>query len=243
MLLLLVALSALGAVYAAASPRTAAAQGANPNDVAQGRALYQQGCITCHGRNAQGVQDRGPSLIGVGSAAVEFQVGTGRMPAKLQTVQEPRKPPQFSEKEASLMGAYIDSLGGGPQIPSGNLRDGALAEGGRLFRLNCASCHNFAGKGGALSSGALAPPLADSTDRDIYAAMLTGPQNMPVFGDNHITPQQKRSIINYIQTIKAEKDPGGFALGRLGPVPETLVLFLGGMVALLFVTLWIGVKS
>ena len=48
--------------------------------------------------------------------------------------------------------------------------------------------------------------------------MLTGPQNMPVFGDNQLTPDEKRAIINYVQTIKEQADPGGAGIGRIGPV-------------------------
>jgi len=109
--------------------------------------------------------------------------------------------------------------------------------------LNCSACHTFGLGGGALSSGKFAPGLEKSTDRDIYAAMLTGPQNMPVFGDNELTPDQKKAIVGYVQRLKEDKDPGGFGLARLGPVPEALVIFLIGMVGLVFVTLWIAGKS
>jgi ubiquinol-cytochrome c reductase cytochrome c subunit len=143
------------------------------------------------------------------------------------------------------MGAYIQELGGGPQLPAGNdfRQGGDLARGGQLFRVNCAACHAFSANGGALSSGKYAPSLQPSTDRQIYAAMLSGPQNMPVFGDNQLSPQEKRDIIAYVQYQKQDKDPGGFGLGRLGPVPEALVIFLIGMVSITFVTLWIAGKS
>ena len=36
-------------------------------------------------------------------------------------------------------------------------RPAEIAQGGELFRLNCASCHNFTGQGGALSQGKYAP--------------------------------------------------------------------------------------
>ena len=137
----------------------------------------------------------------------------------------------------------MQSVGGGPTIPGGNLRDGDLAEGGELFRLNCASCHNFAGRGGALSAGKFAPSLNPSTDQVIYGAMLSGPQNMPVFSDNQITPEQKRAIINYVQTLKQSQDPGGSGIGRLGPVPEGLVIWVIGIGGLMVTILWIGAKS
>lgn len=245
-LVLLGALALIGGAYSAFAPSSQAATSADQSlAVRQGKALFNLGCATCHGANAQGVPGKAPSLIGVGSAAVDFQVSTGRMPLAAQGAQAPRKPPKYTADQIAQLGAYIQSLGGGPQLPPAgtNLRDGDLAQGGRLFRLNCASCHNFAGRGGALSSGKYAPNLASATDRQIYAAMLTGPGNMPVFGDNQLSPQDKRAIINYIQTLKASKDPGGLGLGRVGPVPEGLVIWGGGILALVLATLWIGVKS
>jgi ubiquinol-cytochrome c reductase cytochrome c subunit len=139
--------------------------------------------------------------------------------------------------------AYVQANGGGPTLPSGDLRAGDLAQGGELFRLNCSSCHNFVGKGGALSSGKIAPSLKDANDMTIYTAMLTGPENMPVFGDNQLTPDEKRSIINYVQTIKAEPDPGGAGIGRIGPVSEGLVIWVVGIGALLFGIFWMGSKA
>ncbi|MFI5832798.1 MULTISPECIES: c-type cytochrome [Micromonospora] len=211
----------------------------------EGKALFDVSCVTCHGRNAQGVEGRGPSLIGVGSASVEFQVSSGRMPMARQEAQAMRKPPVFTDEQVRQLGQYVQELGGGPQVPSGNLREGAnMSTGGELFRINCSQCHAFGGGGGALSSGKYAPSLKPASDRQIYAAMLSGPQNMPVFGDNQITPQEKADIIAYIQeTLKSDQDQGGFNLGRYGPSTEGLAIFLVGIVALVFASLWIAGKS
>jgi ubiquinol-cytochrome c reductase cytochrome c subunit len=241
-----IALGTIGVGYAAFAPSSDA--GVPSADVARGEQLYRNACIACHAANLEGVKGRGPSLLGVGEAAVYFQVATGRMPAAVQGAQEPRKPVRREFSEQSEQGvkdlaAYVQSVGGGPQLPTGNLREGDLGEGGELFRLNCAQCHNFAGKGGALSSGKHAPGLRDASDEVIYAAMLTGPENMPVFGDNQVTPEQKRAIINYVHTLNTTKDPGGHALGRLGPVTEGIVLWVVGIGGLMFVVLWIGAKS
>jgi ubiquinol-cytochrome c reductase cytochrome c subunit len=244
LLVLFLALGLVSGIYALATPARGAAQAsAAPDDATQGQRLYNQSCITCHGRNLQGVPTLGPSLIGVGAAAVDFQVGTGRMPAPYQGAQVPRRKPLFNADQARQLAAYVQSLGGGPEIPTGRLDDGDLARGGRLFRLNCASCHNFVGEGGALSSGKYAPPLRKATPTQTYEAMLTGPQSMPVFGDNQLTPQEKRDIISYVQSLKHERNPGGFALGRIGPVPEGLVIWLVGIGLVLMATLWIGVKA
>ncbi|MCP2327851.1 ubiquinol-cytochrome c reductase cytochrome c subunit [Hamadaea flava] len=246
---MLAALVLAGGLYVAVAPATQAADAATLSRSAEdGKALFDQNCITCHGRNAQGVDGKGPSLIGVGSASVEFQVTSGRMPAARQEAQIPRKRPFWSGEElqqnADSLGQYIQELGGGPQLPATiDASQGDVANGGALFRVNCASCHAFSAGGGALSSGKYAPGLEEATDRQMYAAMLTGPQNMPVFGDNQLSPQEKLDIIAYVQGMKSDQDPGGWGLGRFGPVTEGLAIFLVGIVALVFATLWIAGKS
>jgi ubiquinol-cytochrome c reductase cytochrome c subunit len=214
------------------------------SDIAAGRALYETSCITCHGANLQGVEGRGPSLLGVGGAAVYFQVSTGRMPAAGQGADEERKTAKFTEEQTRQLGAYVESLAGGPSVPTGNLRNmDDIGQGGVLFRLNCASCHGSTFRGAPLSAGKVAPSLLNATDTQLYTAMLSGPENMPVFSDNQITPAQKKAIIAYVQTLKASDDPGGHGIGRLGPVTETIVIFVVGIGALMIAILWIGAKS
>ncbi|MEV1155977.1 cytochrome c [Micromonospora chokoriensis] len=245
---LLTALTLAGGVYAAFAPDAHAQEEPRfSGAAAEGKALFDVGCITCHGRNAGGVEGRGPSLVGVGAASVEFQVGTGRMPLARQEAQALRKPPLYTDEEVRQLAAYIQELGGGPVVPDsvgGRSTDVDLVRGGELFRINCSQCHAFGGGGGALSSGKHAPSLYPASERTIYAAMLSGPQNMPVFGDSQLTPQQKADIIAYIQqVVQDDHDPGGFNLGRYGPSTEGMAIFLVGIVALVFASLWIAGKS
>jgi len=250
---MLAALALAGGVYTAFAPGALAEDnGTQLSPAAQeGKQLYDNSCITCHGRGAQGVPGRGPSLIGVGSASVEFQVGTGRMPMPRQESQAEQKKPQFNPTQVDQLGAYVQALGGGPELPSGDLTENlkenpeALSKGGQLFRVNCTSCHGYGGAGGALSSGKWAPSLHSASAETIYAAMLTGPQNMPVFGDNELSPQEKREIITYVTVqLQQDKDPGGvFNLGRYGPVTEGLAIFAVGITILVFTSLWIAGKS
>jgi ubiquinol-cytochrome c reductase cytochrome c subunit len=243
-LALAVALVAVGIGYSVAAPSSSAQDTGLSVEAMAGQEIYENSCITCHGANLQGVEDQGPSLIGVGEASVYFQVSTGRMPLKQQEAQAQRKTPVYDDAEVNQLMAYIQTYGGGPELPTeGDLRDGDLAEGGELFRLNCASCHNFAGQGGALSSGKNAPSLDLSSDLDMYTAMLSGPQNMPVFGDNQLTPEDKRAIINYVQTLKETADPGGASIGRAGPVPEGLVIWVVGIVGCVIACFWVGTRS
>lgn len=240
---LIAALVTMGGAYAAFATAGAPAASDTAADVAAGRQLYQTTCITCHGANLQGVKDRAPALIGVGGASVYFQVSTGRMPASGQGADQKRKTAKFNEEQTKQLAAYVQSIGGGPQVPSGDLRAGNIAHGGDLFKLNCASCHGATGAGAALSAGKVAPALNRATDEQMYAAMISGPESMPIFSDNQLTPTQKREIINYVQNMKASKDPGGHGIDRIGPVSEALVFFVAGVGTVIAAIMWIGAKS
>jgi ubiquinol-cytochrome c reductase cytochrome c subunit len=243
---LLCALTAIGGGYALFATSSGAAQSTDTAaSVSAGRQLFDVTCITCHGANLQGVDGRGPSLIGVGSAAAYFQVSTGRMPLSQQGAYAPRKTPKFTEQETRDIAAYVQSVGGGPAIPTGTLRGGSasLGEGGELFRLNCASCHGTTFKGAPLSAGKVAPSLNAATDMQIYTAMLSGPESMPVFGDNQLTPAEKQAIVEYVQTIKSSDDPGGSGIDRIGPVSEAIVVWVAGVGLLMVAILWIGARS
>jgi ubiquinol-cytochrome c reductase cytochrome c subunit len=239
------ALASMGGAYTLFAGSSGATESSSTADqIAKGRQLYETSCITCHGANLQGVPGRGVPLTGVGGAAVYFQVSTGRMPATAQGAQMNRKPAKFDDEQTRELAAYVQSMGGGVDIPNGQVRAKTdIGEGGDLFRLNCASCHGTTFKGAPLSAGKSAPSLTEASDLQIYTAMLTGPENMPVFNDNQITPQEKREIVAYIQTIKASQDPGGHGIDRIGPVSEAIVIWVAGIGAVMIIMLWIGAKT
>jgi ubiquinol-cytochrome c reductase cytochrome c subunit len=245
----LAALAIIGVAYAGASSSADRAQAADTSasaqDVAKGKALFNQNCSSCHGANAEGTRNA-PSLIGVGAASVDFQVGTGRMPAANLGAQIPRKKVIFNKEQIQQIAAYVASLGGGPPVPSSDQVDpahGDSALGGELFRANCAQCHNFAGSGGALTGGKYAPSLDKATPTQIYEAMITGPQAMPVFNDTTITPAQKRAIIAYVTQTRDEPNPGGSGLGRVGPVAEGLVGWLVGIGFMVVAAMWLTARK
>lgn len=252
-LLLLIALVIAGGLASTftPTPQVAVADEDKSALLRTGKQLYETSCITCHGANLQGVPDRGPSLIGVGEAAVYFQVSTGRMPAMRNEAQAQRKDPIFDEEQTDALGAYIQANGGGPQVirdrdgavAQESLRGNNIARGGDLFRLNCASCHNFTGRGGALSSGKFAPELDPATEQQIYTAMLTGPQNMPKFSDRQLTVDEKKDIIAYVRASSETPDPGGYGLGGFGPTSEGMAMWIIGIVAAIAAALWIGARA
>lgn len=246
---LLLALAATGGLYAAFAPAGTAKADETAQSLAieEGKKLYSVGCASCHGTGGQGTTD-GPSLVGVGSAAVDFQVGTGRMPAQQPGAQVPKKKVIYSQAEIDQLAAYVASLGAGPITPTEGQYspDGAdIAKGGELFRTNCAQCHNFTGEGGALTYGKYAPNLEGVSPKHLYEAMQTGPQNMPSFPDTTMPEKEKKDIIAYVQAVNGEKadSPGGLSLGGLGPVSEGLFAWVFGLGALIAVAVWVAAHT
>ncbi|MET7382414.1 c-type cytochrome [Streptomyces sp. NPDC005526] len=246
---LLLALAATGGLYTAFAPasKAKAEDTAQSLTIEQGKKLYEVGCASCHGTGGQGTTD-GPSLVGVGAAAVDFQVGTGRMPAQQPGAQVPKKKVIYSQAEIDQLAAYVASLGAGPTVPTKNdySPEGAdIAKGGELFRTNCAQCHNFVGKGGALTHGKFAPDLENVSPKHIYEAMQTGPQNMPSFPDTTMTGKNKKDIIAYLNAVNGDETvtPGGYELGGLGPVSEGLFAWVFGLGALIAVAVWVAART
>ncbi len=172
-------------------------------------------------------------------------MSTGRMPAKELGAENDRKPTDFTQQEIYDIAAYIAAIGGGPPIPGADQVSIAGANTGlgqELFSTNCSQCHGFAGAGGALTYGKEAPPLTASTPTQIYEAMLTGPESMPVFGDGTLTPAEKRDIIAFIIDTRNEPNPGGLSLGRAGTTTEGLVIWLGGFGFLVLIAMWLTAK-
>lgn len=237
-----------GGVYAGASAAMAATTDDSTTSsaltAADGKKLFQANCATCHGMDLQGTSD-GPSLYGVGELAVEFQVSTGRMPLAAQGPQAQQKPVQFTEDQIKAIAAYVQTIAPGPTYPSEETLDGKgdVAKGAELFRINCAMCHNVAGAGGALTEGKFAPSLDTTSALHMYAAMVTGPQNMPVFNNMNLPLDEKRDIISYLLFMQQNQSPGGYGLGDLGPVSEGLFIWIFGIGTLIAVTVWITAKS
>lgn len=244
--LLLVAMAAFGGIYAAVTTTAPAnASDASQTQIEEGRKLYLAGCSSCHGTGAQGTAD-GPTLLGVGAAAVDFQVGSGRMPLAAPGAQAIARANQYSDEQTAALAAYVASLAPGPAIPDATDLDTTNADvamGGVLFRTNCAQCHQAAGGGGALTQGKAAPNLMQAEPKEIWEAMTTGPGNMPVFGEGTLTAKDRQDIIAYVEDLQTEASPGGADLGRIGPVNETVFLFTAVAAVLAFAAIWIGIKA
>jgi ubiquinol-cytochrome c reductase cytochrome c subunit len=256
---LLMGLLLTGSLYAAFAPAQAGRADTDEELVAQGRDLFLVGCSTCHGMHGEGINSSrdgkilGPTLIGVGAAAVDFQVGTGRMPMAQPGSQAQRKPPVYTPDETAALAAYVASLGVGPAIPdpadysiaglSDEQREDAIVRGGQIFLTNCTACHNFEGSGGAMPRGGYAPKIRGVDPKYIYEAMLTGPQAMDTFSNGNLAPDEKRDVIAYLQSLEDQPSYGGFGLGGMGPVSEGLVAWIVGIGVCVGFAVWIAAHT
>jgi ubiquinol-cytochrome c reductase cytochrome c subunit len=243
-------LALLATVVAAAAAVAAPASGSR---VEKGHDLYENACATCHGgrgegitslgrpHSANGVRGMGPPLIGVGAQAADFYLRTGYMPLRDAASQPRRSRPRFSDAEIRALVAYVASLGPGPPIPKPQPERGNLSRGMELFTQNCAGCHQVAAQGGVVT-GAVAPDLKDATPTQIAQAVRIGPYLMPSFSAKQLGPRELDSIVRYVEYVKHPADPGGWAIGHLGPFPEGILTWFVAAVALVAVTMLIGVK-
>jgi ubiquinol-cytochrome c reductase cytochrome c subunit len=258
LMVLVLGLLLTGGLYAAFAPAQAQQGSSSAEQVAKGRQLFLVGCAFCHGQNGEGITTRngnqiGPSLVGVGAAAVDFQVGTGRMPMAQPGQQAPRKTPTYTDAEIASLAAYVASLGPGPSVPtkadystegmSASARQEAISRGGQIFLTNCTACHNFEGSGGAMPRGGYAPQIRGVAPKYIYEAMLTGPQAMDTFSNGNLSPSEKRDVIAYLGNVNQQPGYGGFGLGGLGPVSEGLFAWLVGIGALVAFAVWIAAHT
>lgn len=228
------ALLAAAAALAALAAGTAPAQ---QGDVSRGRSLFAGSCASCHGPAAEGIPGKGPSLRGVGAAAADFYLRTGRMPLSSPDQQPRRAPSRFRADEIRALVAYVASFGG-PPIPSADPRRGNLAEGMRLFSESCQGCHQTLAQGGIVP-GAQVPSLHDSTARDVAEAVEVGPYVMPKFG-GQFDQRQLDSLARYVQSTDRPRDVGGWGIGHIGPIPEGMVAWLLGALVLVLVARLLG---
>jgi ubiquinol-cytochrome c reductase cytochrome c subunit len=209
--------------------------------VTQGHALFESSCASCHGLSAQGIRGRGPSLRGVGALAADFYLQTGRMPLPSPRAQPLRSSPAFPQSKIEALVAYVASFGG-PGIPTVTPRGGSLAEGQRLFGLDCAGCHTIQGQGGIVT-GAIAPSLNEATPAQIGEAVRIGPYVMPRFSEGELSQAQVNSLARYIQSIQHPDNLGGWGIGRIGPIPEGMVAWLLAAAALLLIARLLGERT
>jgi ubiquinol-cytochrome c reductase cytochrome c subunit len=200
---------------------------------------FQEGCANCHGFRGNGVPGRGPSLHGVGAAAADFYLSTGRMPLERPDAEPQRATPRYSDARIDALVRYVASLGGGAAIPQPDPDAGNAAEGMRLFAESCSGCHQIQAKGGVVTGG-VSPSLQSASTRQIYEAVRVGPYVMPAFDEKQLSNRELASIARYVRSTRDPDDRGGWGISNTGPVPEGMVTWLIGAASLLVVARIIG---
>lgn len=257
-MVLLALVCGAGAVYGFAVGRAGAQKGTSVSptpapppttagqrqQIARGRVLFLDGCSSCHGNDAKGKQNIAPSLVGVGAAAADFYLTTGRMPLANPTDQPTRAQPAYNRPDINALDAYVGSLGQGPSIPRVDPAKGSITAGLKAFTLHCAGCHQVGGAGGIVT-GAIAPALNNKevTPTQIAEAIRVGPYLMPNFNANQVSDQDINDIVRYVRSTSHPDDAGGWGIGHIGPIPEGMIAWLLAIVSLLLVARLIGERE
>jgi len=227
--------------------------------------IYLRDCAVCHGADGRGT-NAGPTLFHVGRASLDYWLSTGRMPLYANTPRVPgprrverplpgqqladpnatprRQRPAYPQPVIDALINYVYDLTGGDGlgIPPLHPASANLADGGELFRQQCAACHAWAGDGGALLHRE-APSLHDGTTMQIAEAIRIGPGAMPAFGGAALTDAQLNDLVAYVRYLDNPEDRGGEPLWHLGPVAEGGIAWVFGLGILLVAVRWMGESS
>jgi cytochrome c oxidase cbb3-type subunit III len=117
----------------------------NPLAISNGAAMFRNRCAGCHGPDAHGYL--GPDLTGFwangGTDDRMFNIVRRGVPGTEMIGADPQR---VLDKDIWQTLAYLRTLGAVPAAPA----TGDAANGERIFRTNCSSCHRVNGRGGQL---------------------------------------------------------------------------------------------
>ena len=225
-----------------AAGRPALQASPTPSDLSFGRTIYEERCATCHGPEGTGTV-QAPPLVGLGPAAYDFMMSTGRMPLDQPGAQAKRRRPVLSPAEIQAVTDYLTSLGGrGVPIPHVDLGAGDVSRGQKLYEDQCAACHSTAGNGGAVGT-VIAPNLHQANPTQIAEAIRFGPGTMPRFGEGSLDQNDLNALVRYVVYLRNPIDRGGSGLNHVGPLIEGFVGLGIGLVLIIVVTRYIGTRS
>ncbi len=216
---------------------------AQTDQQAQGQALYEANCSTCHGLQGEGTAN-GPSLQNAGPAAVDFMLSTGRMPLANPGDQPVRDEPKFTPDQTAAIVAYVETIApGGEPIPTVDPAAGDLARGAEVFLNTCAGCHGAGATGDSVGGGQIAPTINPADPTQIGEAIRIGPGVMPRFGPETIDQADLDSLAAYLLWLRDHGEDGGLQLGRVGAVAEGLVIVVVGLGLMILFLRLTGAKT
>jgi quinol---cytochrome-c reductase cytochrome c subunit len=221
-----------------------AAPGGSAGAAIDVRRIYLGDCATCHAANGRGTEF-GPSLATTGRAGTDFYLTTGRMPLQTSRQAVERHSPKYGPRTIRALVDYVAAITGNanPEIPNLSLAHANIADGGVAYRLNCAACHAWSGRGGALLHRD-APSLRESTPTQVAEATRVGPGNMPRFGTSAISNRDLNGLVEYtVRVSRHPNDRGGQPLWHIGPLAEGAVAVAVGFLLLLLLARAIGTRA
>ena len=101
----------------------------------------------------------------------------------------------------------------------------------------------FGASFGSMPPELSAPSLSNTSARHIFEALLTGPGQMPTFSNGNLSPEEKRDVIAYLQSLEDQPEYSGFGLGGLGPVSEGLYAWVVGIGVCVAFAVWIAAHT
>lgn len=222
----------------------------------RGQAIWRRDCASCHGPDGGGTA-WGPSLQGKGAAGVHLNVTTGRMP--LEDLSQLRDTPpgedqrqiprgfhgsgEYHPGQVSALVTYTRQILSGPDVPVVDVAGADVSRGAELYQLNCASCHAWSARGGALANGHAATSLERSSPEHVVEAMRTGLGTMPTYSESAISDEEAADIAAYVVYLQHPRTAGGHPLAFLGPMAEGMAAGVFGVLGLLLFVRWIGKRS
>jgi mono/diheme cytochrome c family protein len=153
------------------------------------------------------------------------EVGPSHMPSFARVLSVPE------------MRAVADYVSG--QLATMPLGGGDVTDGGKLFRIYCAACHQTAARGGAIAiAGVNAPDITDISPAIVAGVIRWGPGPMPSFPPGVLDDKQLASIVDYVEFLQQAPKPGGSSLNWYGPTAEGFVAWIF-VLGLIVTTVWI----
>ncbi|MFP3914575.1 MAG: c-type cytochrome [Actinomycetota bacterium] len=202
-----------------------------------GEELYIAECAGCHGPAGGGTR-WAPSIVDQGAAGADFMMRTGRMPLRTPDEAIRRGPRRLTPDQIEAITSHMGRLGG-PPVPSVDPQQGDLGTGADLYLLNCAACHGATGVGGALVGSRDAPSVLPSSALEIAEAVRAGPGSMPAYPEAVLDQHELDSVTRYVLGLDEADTPGGWSLGRWGPVAEGAAAWLIGLGGVIGAAAWI----
>ncbi len=179
--------------------------------------------------------------MGVGEAAADFQLRTGRMPLASRKAQAEPGRPAYSSSTIRALVQYVGTFGAGPGLPK--VRPGDMQAGQSIFAYDCAPCHSSSGTGVILTEGTRAPPLWDTPTRQIAEAVRLGPGPMPAFAASDLDGKELNDVVTYVQQLGGKQVRGGLGLDQYGPIVEGIFAWFVLVPLLVVVIVLIGKRA